>query len=117
MKKNVKKVAILGGVLTILFLLYKKYNKKGVTLGTSNTKKSKTTKPPKNTTPPIPEEPSSPTPTPPYIPQTPRGGGTSRGGGTGGMVTNNQTVPENYNPRDYGDIVLGNVDRSGNILR
>ncbi len=111
MKKNVKKVAILGGVLTILFLMYKKYNKKGVTLVRPNTKKSKTTKPPKNTKPPITEEPSSPTPTPPYIPPT------SSSGGTGGMVTNNQTVPENYNPRDYGDIVLGNVDRSGNIRR
>ena len=32
-------------------------------------------------------------------------------------VTNNQTVPLNYNPRDYGDIVLGSVDRGGNIRR
>ena len=51
-----------------------------------------------------------PTPTPPFIPQ-------SSGGGTGSVVTNNQTVPRNYNPRDYGDIVLGSVDRGRNIRR
>ena len=112
MKKNVKKIIIVGGALSVLFLLYKNYNKKsklnskgGIkpTLSKGGIKPPKTTKPPRI-------EIDTPTPTPPFIPQ-------SSGGGTGGMVTNNQTVPQNYNPRDYGDIVLGNVDRGGNILR
>ena len=109
MKKNVKNIAIVGGALTVLFLLYKQYNKKPK-LKLSKGGEKATFKPPKTTKPPKREPIETPTPTPPFIPQ-------SSGGGTGGMVTNNQTVPQNYNPRDYGDIVLGNVDRRGNIRR
>jgi len=109
MKKNVKNIAIVGGALTVLFLLYKQYNKKPK-LKLSKGGEKATFKPPKTTKPPKIEN-EIPTPTPPYKPPT------SSGGGTGGMVTNNQTVPQNYNPRDYGDIVLGNVDRGGYIRR
>jgi len=108
MKKNIKKISIIGGALVVLFLLYKKYNKKPK-LNLSKGVIKPTKKPPKTTKPPRIEI-NTPTPTPPFIPQ-------SSGGGTGGMVTNNQTVPQNYNPRDYGDIVLGSVDRGGNIRR
>jgi hypothetical protein len=107
MKKNIKKISIIGGALVVLFLLYKNYNKK-VKPNISFKPKGKpnSVKPPKKENPNKP----TPTPTPPFIPQ-------SSGGGTGSVVTNNQTVPPNYNPRDYGDIVLGSVDRGGNIRR
>lgn len=105
MKKNIKKISIIGGALVVLFLLYKNYNKKvNPNIGFKPKGKPNSVKPPKK------ELPSKPTPTPPFRPQ-------SSGGGTGSVVTNNQTVPRNYNPRDYGDIVLGNVDRGGNIRR
>ncbi len=112
MKSKTKKIVIVGGALALLYLLYKNYNKnsKGVVANFRSNypkggSKPSVTKPPKV------EVIDKPTPTPPFNPQP------SSGGGTGGMVTNNQTVPRNYNPRDYGDIVLGNVDRGGNIRR
>ena len=109
MKKNIKKITIVGGALVVLYLLYKNYNKKVKPKGKPKGKPN-SVKPPKKEYPNKPQVEPTPTPTPPFIPQ-------SSGGGTGGMVTNNQTVPLNYNPRDYGDIVLGSVDRGGNILR
>lgn len=113
MKKNIKKISIIGGALVVLFLLYKNYNKKvKPNIGFKPKGKPNSVKPPKKENPNKPQNyPNpTPTPTPPFIPQ-------SSGGGTGSVVTNNQTVPQNYNPRDYGDIVLGNVDRGGNIKR
>tara|TARA_R110001632_G_C11252072_1_gene408956 strand:- start:462 stop:803 length:342 start_codon:yes stop_codon:yes gene_type:complete len=113
MKINVKKIAIVGGSLAILVYLVGAYawgGKRGISKALGKKTKPKEVVKPKGVKPPKKELPSKPTPTPPFIPQ-------SSGGGTGGMVTNNQTVPQNYNPRDYGDIVLGNVDRGGNILR
>ena len=110
MKSKTKKYLLLGGAVAFIFLLYKKY-------GSSRNEPSEikqkdlqqlkplSVKPPKKVLP------SKPTPTPPYKPPT------SSSGGTGGMVTNNQTVPQNYNPRDYGDIVLGSVDRGRNRRR
>jgi len=113
MKSKTKKIVIISGALALLYLLYKQYNKKGANVVADfrsqyakGGSKPKVNKPPK-----VEDLPSKPTPTPPFNPQP------SSGGGTGGMVTNNQTVPRNYNPRDYGDIVLGNVDRGGNIRR
>lgn len=105
MKKRTKNIIIVGGSLAVLYYLISAYALGGSIIKETPKKagKPKTTKPPRI-------EIDTPTPTPPFIPQ-------SSGGGTGGMVTNNQTVPQNYNPRDYGDIVLGNVDRGGNILR
>lgn len=114
MKINVKKVAILGGSLAVLYYLISAYalgGKSGVKNILGIKPKLKEVVKPKGVKPPKKELPSKPTPTPPYKPPT------SSGGGVGGMVTNNQTVPQNYNPRDYGDIVLGSVDRGGNILR
>ena len=113
MKKNIKKITIVGGALVVVYLLYKNYNKKvKPNVGFKPKGKPNSVKPPKVDAVVLPVKPT-PTPpyqSPPFIPQ-------SSGGGTGGMVTNNQTVPQNYNPRDYGDIVLGSVDRGGNILR
>ncbi len=113
MKKNIKKIAIVGGSLAVLYYLISAYalgGKSGVKkiLGIKQEPPKKVVKP-KTTKPPRIEI-DTPTPTPPFIPQ-------SSGGGTGSVVTNNQTVPLNYNPRDYGDIVLGSVDRGGNIRR
>lgn len=110
MKSKTKKIVIVGGALALLYLLYKNYNKnsKGVVANFRSNypkggSKPSVTKPPKVE---VIDNTPKPTPRPP-----------SSGGGLGGMVTNNQTVPRNYNPRDYGDIVLGNVDRGGNIRR
>jgi len=108
MKSKNKKYLLLGGAVAFIFLLYKKY-------GSSRNEPAEITQKdsylqPLSVKPPRKEVPSKPTPTPPFIPQ-------SSGSGTGGMVTNNQTVPQNYNPRDYGDIVLGSVNRGGNIRR
>jgi|EP01052_Picozoa_sp_SAG31_P007463 hypothetical protein len=112
MKINVKKIAIVGGSLAVLYYLISAYalgGKSGVKKILGKKTKPKEVVKPKGVKPPKKEFPSKPTPI--YaIPQ-------SSGGGTGGMVTNNQTVPQNYNPRDYGDIVLGSVDRGGNIRR
>lgn len=113
MKINVKKIAIVGGSLAVLYYLISAYalgGKSGVKKILGKKTKPKEVVKPKGVKPPKKELPSKPTPTPPFIPQ-------SSGGGTGSVVTNNQTVPRNYNPRDYGDIVLGNVDRGGNIRR
>ena len=105
MKINVKKIAIVGGSLAVLVYLVGAYawgGKKRISEALGKKTKPKEVVKPKGVKPPKKEFPSKPQ---------------SSGGGTGGMVTNNQTVPQNYNPRDYGDIVLGNVDRGGNILR
>ena len=114
MKINVKKIAIVGGSLAVLVYLLGAYawgGKRGLTKALGKKIKPKEAVKPKGVKPPKKVLPSKPTPTPPYKPPT------SSGGGTGGMVTNNQTVPQNYNPRDYGDIVLGSVNRGGNIRR
>ena len=105
MKINVKKIAIVGGSLAVLVYLLGAYawgGKRGLTKALGKKTKPKEVVKPKGVKPPKMEV------------QTKQ---TSSSGGTGGMVTNNQTVPQNYNPRDYGDIVLESVDRGGNILR
>ena len=113
MKSKTKKIAIVGGALALLYLLYKQYNKKdkNVVANFRSQYAKGGSKPQVDELPKVEDLPSTPTPTPPFNPQP------SSGGGTGGQVTNNQTVPPRYNPRDYGDIVLGNVDRGGNIRR
>jgi len=118
MKSNTKKLLVVGGSLAVLVYLVGGYawgGKRGLSKALGKKTKPKEVVKPKGVNPPIIELPSTPTPTPPY--QSPPFIPQSSGSGTGGMVTNNQTVPPRYNPRDYGDIVLGSVDRGGMIRR
>ena len=118
MKSKTKKLLVVGGVLGLLYFLFKKKNqsKEEAVAVTEEPQIPNKVTPPKidrvdiGYNIPASTIPTPPYQSPPFIPQ-------SSGSGTGGMVTNNQTVPQNYNPRDYGDVVLGSVDRGGNILR
>ena len=114
MKKNIKKIAIVGGSLAVLYYLISAYalgGKSGVKniLGIKQEPPKKVVKP-KSVKPPKTDNPL------PYIPKPSTRPSSGSSGGTGSVVTNNQTVPLNYNPRDYGDIVLGSVDIGGNII-
>lgn len=113
MKSNTKKLLVVGGVLGLLYFLFKKKNQSKDNEETVAVSEKPQT--PTQVNPPKVDIPVRPTPTPPY--QSPPFIPQSSGSGTGGMVTNNQTVPTRYNPRDYGDIVLGSVDRGGMIRR